>query len=407
MTLRTLLILINVAAVVVIIVIVGAKVLSVRREPNERTAANQTPFYADDVLEDAHLTRVLRWALIFSTIVAVVLPLYWLLEPNRQDEEATGFDKRAIERGEVLFSNKSMPNYEGAKSLLCADCHGADGSGGAKNWVLTPEAQGDAKATPVQEIWKVPALNDVFYRYSEDPVTAYQQITQILVYGRPGTPMPAWGVAGGGPKNTQAISDLVAYLKSIQITPADAKKVAAKKITEYKNSVIGDPGKKIPSASTVAEQKLATAQAGLAAAKTPLQTQKYQGDIKAAQEGIRRSKEYATEVSQMGEGQLLFNTQCARCHTKGWSTLEPSNGFVPMPEPAGSGALGPSLRGDAVESQFPGEAGKLKQYDWVALGAETNKAYGVRGISSGRMPHFGEILTKAQIDAIIEYERNL
>ncbi|MEO6468645.1 MAG: hypothetical protein ABIP21_06055, partial [Acidimicrobiia bacterium] len=67
----------------------------------------------------------------------------------------------------------------------------------------------------------------------------------------------------------------------------------------------------------------------------------------------------------------------------------------------------PSLRGDAVESQFPGEAGKLKQYDWVALGAETNKAYGVRGISSGRMPHFGEILTKNQIDAIIEYERNL
>ena len=407
MTLRTLLILINVAAVVVIVVIVGAKVLSVRREPNERTASNQTPFYADDVLEDAHLTRVLRWALIFSTIVAVVLPLYWLLEPNRQSEEATGFDKRAIERGEVLFSNKSMPNYEGAKSLLCADCHGADGSGGAKNWVLTPEAQGNTKATPVQEIWKVPALNDVFYRYSEDPVTAYQQITQILVYGRPGTPMPAWGVAGGGPKNTQAISDLVAYLKSIQITPAAAKKVAAKKIADYKASVTGDPAKQLPSASAVAEQKLATAQAGLAAAKTPLQTQKYEGDIKAAQEGIRRSKEYAIEVSKMSEGQLLFNTQCARCHTKGWSTLEPSNGFVPMPEPAGSGALGPSLRGDAVESQFPGEAGKLKQYDWVAHGAETNKAYGVRGISSGRMPHFGEILSKAQIDAIIAFERSL
>ena len=405
MTLRTLLILINVAAVLTIIVIVGAKVLSVRREPNERTAANQTPFYADDVMEDAHLTRVLRWALIFSTIVAVVLPLYWLLEPNRQDEEATGFDKRAIERGEILFSNKSMPNYEGAKSLLCADCHGADGSGGAKSWVLTPEAQGNAKATPVQEIWKVPALNDVFYRYSEDPVTAYQQITQILVYGRPGTPMPAWGVAGGGPKNSQAISDLVAYLKSIQITPAEAKKVAAKKIADYKASVIGT--KKIDGAVTVAEQKLATAQKGLAEAKTPLQTQKYQGDIKSAQEGIRRSKEYATEVSQMSEGQLLFNTQCARCHTKGWSTLEPSNGYVPMPEPAGSGALGPSLRGDAVESQFPGEAGKLKQHDWIGLGVETNKAYGVRGISSGRMPHFGEILTKAQIDAIIEYERNL
>ena len=68
MTLRTFLILLNVAAVVVIFVIVGARVLSVRREPTERKAANQTPFYDDDVLEDSHLTRVLRWALVFSTL---------------------------------------------------------------------------------------------------------------------------------------------------------------------------------------------------------------------------------------------------------------------------------------------------------------------------------------------------
>jgi hypothetical protein len=31
----------------------------------------------------------------------------------------------------------------------------------------------------------------------------------------------------------------------------------------------------------------------------------------------------------------------------------------------------------------------------------------VRGISTGRMAHFGNILTKDQIDAIIRYERNL
>ena len=410
MTLRTLLILINIAAVLTILVIVGAKVLSVRRQPTERPAANQTPFYDDAVLEDGHLTRVLRWALIFSTLVALVLPLYWLLEPNRQAQEQTGFEKRSIERGEILFSNKSMPNYEGAKSLLCADCHGADGGGGAKNWVLTPEAQGDANATPVQEIWKVPSLNDVMYRYNDctpedltnkvaNCARAEQQVTQILIYGRPGTPMPAWGVAGGGPKNVQSISDLVAYLKSIQITPAKAKLVAAKRIKEYKTLVNG-------SAAT-AQANLTKAQAGLDAAKTDAQKTKYEGEIKAAQEGIRRSKEYAAQVAKMGEGELLFNTQCARCHTKGWSTLEPANGFVPMPEPAGSGALGPSLRAGAVESQFPGETGTVKQYDWVSLGAETNKAYGVRGISSGRMPHFGQILSKKQIDAVIAFERSL
>ena len=43
-------------------------------------------------------------------------------------------------------------------------------------------------------------------------------VTDIITYGRPGTPMQAWGVVGGGPKNDQSIPDLVAYLESIQLT---------------------------------------------------------------------------------------------------------------------------------------------------------------------------------------------
>ncbi len=55
----------------------------------------------------------------------------------------------------------------------------------------------------------------------------------------------------------------------------------------------------------------------------------------------------------------------------------------------------------------PTTPGFQKQYDWVANGVEEHKGYGVRGISTGRMPHFSSILTKEQIDAIIKYERNL
>ena len=411
MTLRTLLILINVAAVITIIVIVGAKVLSVRREPTEKTAPNQTPFYDDDVMEDTHLTRVLRWALVFSTIVAVVLPLYWLLEPNRQTEEAAGFDKRAVERGATLYANQSMEAFDSAKSLQCANCHGVDGSGGTKLWVLTPDAQGSTTATPVNTVWVAPSLNDVMYRFNEcttDELTAKaanctaraeQQVTQIITYGRPGTPMPAWGVAGGGPKNVQAVSDIVAYLKSIQITPAKARAQAAKKVETFKTTMAGE--------EATAQQNLATAQKNLAGAKTDAQRQKYQGEIQAAQEGITRSRDYYAQVQKMSQGELLFNTQCARCHTKGWSTLEPSDGFVPMPEPTGSGAYGPSLRDGATTSQFPGTTGRQKQYDWVSVNVEANKGYGVRGISSGRMPHFGNILSKQQIDAIIDFERSL
>ncbi len=59
--------------------------------------------------------------------------------------------------------------------------------------------------------WTAPALNTVLYRFTPD------EVTYILTYGRPFSPMSAWGVAGGGPMNDQQISDLIAYLQSIQI----------------------------------------------------------------------------------------------------------------------------------------------------------------------------------------------
>jgi mono/diheme cytochrome c family protein len=47
------------------------------------------------------------------------------------------------------------------------------------------------------------------------------------------------------------------------------------------------------------------------------------------------------------------------------------------------------------------------QIDWVTTGKPANEQYGTRGISSGRMPHFGNTLTKEQIQAIVDYERSL
>ena len=48
-----------------------------------------------------------------------------------------------------------------------------------------------------------------------------------------------------------------------------------------------------------------------------------------------------------------------------------------------------------------------EQFDWVAIGVPANNQYGVRGISSGRMPHFGRMLTDDQIKLIVAYERSL
>lgn len=399
-TFRTLLVAINVAAVLVIIGVIAFKVLSVRREPEEKSPPNLTPFYDDETLEDSHLTRVLRWALVFSTIIAVVLPLYWLLEPRRQDELTAGFERQEIERGEVLYSNSSMPEYDAARSLACADCHGTDAGGGSRSFVITPDAQGDPDAVPRQVTWRAPALDTVLSRMSEE------QVIQVITFGRPGTPMAAWGLAGGGPKNTQAITDIVAYLRSIQKSPAQARRQVTKDVEQLQEDAEGWVAQ--------AEDDLAKAREDLANAKYPKQRAKAELDILAAERAIERSRVAAEQIRNASEGELLFMTQCARCHTKGWSYFDPTNGYAPDPEPQGGGAFGPSLRGGSTVEQFPGEPiddpdtpGFQSQYEWVAEGAEANKGYGVRGISSGRMPHFGVILTKKQIEAIVRYERNL
>jgi mono/diheme cytochrome c family protein len=47
------------------------------------------------------------------------------------------------------------------------------------------------------------------------------------------------------------------------------------------------------------------------------------------------------------------------------------------------------------------------QVEWVEKTAELGKQYGVRGVSKGVMPHFGDTLTAEQIQAVVAYERTL
>jgi mono/diheme cytochrome c family protein len=170
--------------------------------------------------------------------------------------------------------------------------------------------------------WEAPALNTVMLRYRRD------EVRNIIVYGRAGTPMPGWGVAGGGALNDQQIDDLLAYLEHIQLDPEEVKKKA---LEEY----------------------------GL-------------------------------------DGQKLFDGFCARCHTQGYSYGEPG--------PRGGGAFGPAINNGSTLRQFP--TNEL-HVEWVAKTAEFGEQYGVRGISKGVMPHFEEMLTPEQIQAIVDYERSL
>ena len=462
MTVRHVLIGLNLIAVVAIVGYLIWAVLSPKRVSEETSPANLTPFLADDELESRRLERVQGWALLFAAIVAVALPLYWLHEPSRQKESVTYFSKNAAERGKILFSNSSMLTYEPAQSLQCANCHGADGQGG----------QVQFSVNGVEETWQVPPLNTVLERFEEDPACAQpvdQQsdgtvcdVTNIITYGRPGTPMQAWGVAGGGPKNVQSIQDLVAFLRTIQLKPAQIMAQETKNLEAAKST---DPNTACPQYMTCpavqednARSKLKDDTKTLGTDREALQKVLKQPDaadaeltsacdtiiaqvktdpkqvdpaqatacgtfttdlatVKSDQAALAWTEDWTKRRANVSDGQLLFEANCARCHTQGWSTFDSS---VPPDQPGGLDGVGPpgggggigggigfNLRDNDVIRRFgTDEAGGFAaQVDFVSTGSIPFKAYGNGGIGNGKMPGFANMLTKQQIEEIVSYER--
>ena len=235
MSLRNFIILFNAAALVFLVGVAYAAVRA-RRE-RATTAPNRTPYHDDEGLEGPRLERMLGWALAFVAVSAAALPTYWLLEPSRQERMEERFLETSIERGAELFS----PVGSNLVALGCADCHGPKGEGGfapqnvtidREELTVAPGAldSADRRCAPLpdddtkllcQVAWKAPSLDDVLFRFSRD------ELTQIITYGRPGTPMPSWGVAGGGAKNEQSISNIVDFIESIQISKQEAMKKLA------------------------------------------------------------------------------------------------------------------------------------------------------------------------------------
>ena len=409
---REYLIALNILAFVVIAGVIVWRVLSIRRNPEPETPRNLTEFLPDEDLEGRRLERVLGWSLVFTAVIAFALPAYFLAEPFRQDTHEDFFLADSIERGRVLFADATVEGFESDLSLQCARCHGSDGSGGVATQVLQPEADTCVKEenqnnVAVQEClskqvsWQAPDLTLAALRYNRG------QLNQIITYGRPGTPMPAWGVKSGeGSENEQAILDLVNYLESIAITPEKARADAEKAIAKYKSEA--------EELVATKQSDLAAAQADLAAAQaepsTPADTiPRLELAVTTGQAELDAAIALNEEAQELSDGAVLFRLNCARCHTKGWSYFitEPVRTDIPPLAPQGSGAYGPNLTSGSTRLQFVGEAGVQEQFDWVAEGVPANDPYGARGISSGRMPHFARVLTEEQIRAIVEYERSL
>ena len=159
---------------------------------NEEIPANLTKYKSDDELETKHLDKSLSWAVLIASLLTIMIPLYYLGEDSRQESFVEEFEDVSVERGHHLY-----------EEFGCGNCHGVDGGGGAASYV--------EKRSGVKVTWAATAINNVFYRYDDSEVKYW------LIYGRANSPMPAWGLEGGGPMNDGQLEDLIDYLHSFQV----------------------------------------------------------------------------------------------------------------------------------------------------------------------------------------------
>ena len=121
--------------------------------------------------------------------IILVFGLFAALQPMRMHTAAREIEAEAMERGDEVFARD------------CATCHGGQGEG-----------MGNIG----------PALNtQEFLNDASDDV-----IFNTIADGRPGTSMPAWAQARGGPYNAQVTEDLVTLIRAWQSTAPSVEELA-------------------------------------------------------------------------------------------------------------------------------------------------------------------------------------
>ena len=350
-------------------------------------APNRKPYFDDDELETKKLDLALFAGVATLAVIALALPLYWLGEPGRQEGFANFTDNQFAFRGGNLYEEQ------------CSRCHGPEGVGGVADYSLADDTGLFIAPT---DGWIAPALNNIFSRFDED------EVLWILNYGRPQSPMPAWGLPGGGPLTEQQLETLIEYLKSIQLSPDE---MAAEVTTGLRQAVAEraraeDPA--IEEAAVAVEEVLADPDAEAA-------------DAEAARDALNALlDDFIANLPSEERGELLFSNSigagsysCARCHTAGNSfgaagilADHPELEGLITPEVPGGGGYGPALNNGATVRQFDSAAA---QETFISAGCAEGQRYGNNGVcdGGGQMPGFADMLTPEQIADIVAYERGL
>jgi cbb3-type cytochrome c oxidase subunit III len=105
-----------------------------------------------------------------TLIIVIFIPVYWAMEPARQEAALNRQHEEAVDRGAAVFT------------LNCASCHGSQGEGD-----IGPALRG----TPLDDA-----------------------LEKIIARGVAGTAMPAWSEEEGGPLKSHQVEDLVTFIKN-------------------------------------------------------------------------------------------------------------------------------------------------------------------------------------------------
>lgn len=343
----------SIAVVLLAIVVIGWAIyvfVNIRQAKAEvgseiELAPNRGNLPDDEELEGRRLEKVQAFGVLMLLVMALVLPVYWMLEGGRRSGAETAFSEQSVARGAALAAEQE-----------CTDCHGAD-LGGARFAPVVLDIGNqvaDKESFIINTAWEAPSLDDVFTRFDTDAETLDEvsEVRQILVYGR--GVMPSWGLEGGGPLNDQEIDDLVAWLWSERISDEEAQ---------------------------------ARAQARFDAAKA---SEQYDG---------------ASDGKILFD---LHCARCHTPRWPGRGTAQlPNNGGTinVEPGPDGAGRYGPPLNKVSLERLFPDIAAHIS---FIDSGAADNVPFGeFARLGNYGMPGFGRVLSEVQIRQIAEYERSL
>ena len=129
-------------------------------------------------------TRFVATSLVLSLAILVSFEVYVLREPARIARVEAQDKTLAVDAGQTLFKKN------------CTLCHGDNGEGDS-----------------------APALKDKTFL----DMTADDTLFSLISSGVPGTDMPAWNEAHGGPLTDEEITQLVAFIRSWQPAAADIR----------------------------------------------------------------------------------------------------------------------------------------------------------------------------------------